>query len=320
MNEIHATEGRRFEKALLKNRWLHKLIAWTGEAGLTALLWPRFVAPFQWRLRRFAMPLPNLAAEFEGYKILFLSDLHLGCTNLGYLHRAIRTAQGESKPDLVLIGGDLMHYHPRSLAPLRATLGLFAAPDGVLGIFGNHDYREYSWRHNGKRSGRRHLHRKLVAAVEASPVKLLRNESVVLRRGSGVVQIAGMDEMWADRLDPERAFRGLSPDQPTICLQHNPDGVELLKTYPWHWMLAGHSHGGQVVLPLAGALYVPMAHRHYLRGFFEFAIAGQTKTMYVSTGIGYTQPLRMGVPPEMTVFTLTRGEAKGPADQAVRMM
>src|SRR5262249_3899755 len=90
VNEIHATPGRRFEKVLLRHRWIHAIIAWLAEAGLTAMLWPRFVAPFAWQLRRLPMPLPNLAPEFEGYKILFISDLHIGKTNLEYLHNAIR--------------------------------------------------------------------------------------------------------------------------------------------------------------------------------------------------------------------------------------
>jgi len=319
MNEPHATEGRRFEKALLHHRWLHKMIGWIGETGLTCMIWPRFVAPFQWRLRRHAMPLPTLAAEFEGYKILFISDLHLGKADLKYLHRAIRGGIAETQPDVILIGGDLIHYNPASLHPLRETLPLFGAPDGVYAVFGNHDYREYSWRHNGKRSAKRSIHRRLVAALADSPVRLLRNEAAILRRGDARVQIVGMDEMWADLLDADKAFGQVAADQPTICLQHNPDGVELLKGRPWDWLLAGHSHGGQVVLPVAGALYVPMAHRHYLRGFFEFAAAGRRQTMYVSTGIGYTQPLRMRVPPEMVLFTLTRGDPRGPEGMAVEM-
>ena len=118
----------------------------------------------------------------------------------------------------------------------------------------------------------------------------------------------GLDEMWTDRADAEKAFAGVSVGDAVLCLQHNPDGVEFLKPYPWQYMLCGHSHGGQANFPVFGALYVPMRHREYLRGFFHFsALPGHElseRTMFVSTGLGYSHPIRLRCPPEATLFTL----------------
>lgn len=331
-NITKALDSRPLERIMLTYEGLHHFITAFGWAALTLMVWPRYFAPFQLQVREIPLKLPRLHSSFQGYRIAFISDLHIGKTRQSYLHETLRKL-ASAQPDLVLIGGDLIDYHPRSL-PLLGTLlnqlkhqvsqeGL--APDGLYTIFGNHDYYEYSWRHVGLRSAHRTIHRRMVAMLEDSPVRLLRNQSVVIRHPKpheaktttgGGLQIVGMDEMWSERFDADLAFANIDPALPTLCLQHNPDGFELLHEYPWDLLLCGHSHGGQVDVPIIGPIYVPMIHRQYLRGFYEFPGAspppspphGQapapTRPMFVSTGIGYTKPLRFRVPPEIVIFTL----------------
>lgn len=302
---------RLLERTLIANKYVNRVLSWTAQMALTALIWPRFVAPFDWELTRHTLALAGLPAAFNGYRILQLSDLHVGQARLSYLTRAIERALAE-KPDLIVLTGDLIDYHPRALVPLKGILQRIVAgagADGVLAIFGNHDYHEYSWRHIGARSARRTIHRRLVGIVQASGIRLLRNEQARIRRGAGELIIVGMDEMWTGRADAAAAFRGLSPADAVICLQHNPDGVEFLQPYPWQVMLCGHSHGGQALFPGLGALYVPMQHRQYLQGFFPFPpVAGQPENvprkMFVSRGLGYSTPIRLRCRPEVTVFTL----------------
>jgi predicted MPP superfamily phosphohydrolase len=217
----------------------------------------------------------------------------------------------QEKPDLVVITGDLIDYDPASLAILRRLLQPVVSatpPDGVAAIFGNHDYHEYSWRHVGPRSARRSIHRRLVQTVQGLGIRLLRNEQLRVRRNGSQLIVVGMDEMWTHRADAAKAFAGVTPNEPVICLQHNPDGIEFLRPYPWQYMLCGHTHGGQARLPVLGALYVPMEHRQYIRGFFHFEpVNGQRaerRTMFVSTGLGYSAPMRMLCRPEATLFTL----------------
>src|SRR5581483_1828112 len=92
-----------------------------------------------------------------------------------------------------------------------------------------------------------------------------------ITRDNSYLNIVGLDEMWTERADPERAFSGLHRSDAIVCLQHNPDGIEFLQPYPWQYMLCGHSHGGQANFPLLGPMYVPMKHREYLKGLFELA-------------------------------------------------
>jgi predicted MPP superfamily phosphohydrolase len=142
-------------------------------------------------------------------------------------------------------------------------------------------------------------------------VRVLRNERYCIKRGEGKIVVVGLDEMWADLADAEKAFAGTHANDAIVCLQHNPDGVEFLRPYPWQYMLCGHSHGGQANFPVMGPMYVPMRHREYLKGLFEFAALPdqpmKKRWMFVSRGLGYSYPIRMRCRPEATLFTVVAG-------------
>ncbi|HUO11106.1 MAG TPA: metallophosphoesterase [Phycisphaerae bacterium] len=307
------SKSRRFERMFLVNLRVNKCISNIGKAVLTCMIWPRFVAPFRWEFSRKPLPLgwPNGGGKpFAGYKILQLSDLHVGRVRPDYL-AGVFTRCLEEKPDLIVITGDLIDYDIGNIEILERLLQpLLAAnvPDGILAIFGNHDYHEYSWRHNGKRSASRSIQKRLVKLLHRLNIRLLRNESHRISRGGADLVVVGLDEMWTDRADAPKAFDGLLPTDAILCLQHNPDGVEFLRSHPWQYMLCGHSHGGQANFPFLGPMYVPMKHRQYLHGLFDFpALPSQPidrRHMYVSRGLGYSHPIRLRCQPEATLFTV----------------
>ena len=300
--------NRPLESLILRHHQVGRMIKLAGLAGCTALIWPRFVAPYRWRLTRYEMPLRNLGPEFEGYRLLHLTDLHTGQTSQKYLQRVLAHTPAW-RPDLIVITGDLIEYRPTSLAKLEVLLRLLRAPDGVAATFGNHDYHEYSWRHVGARSAHRSIHKQLRRLLARHHVECLCNRSLAIRRGSSCLRIVGLDELWAGRCDPKTAFDQVEAGEPCICLQHNPDGLPLLRDYSWQWMLCGHTHGGQVDLPFVGPLFVPVENRRWLRGIFEFPDShGNVRRMFVSHGLGAGTPVRVRVPPEATLFTLRRAE------------
>jgi len=298
---------RLFEKFFLFSRPFNRIITWIGKFILTIMIWPRFVAPFRWKLNRYPLPLTNLNPSFEGFKILQFSDLHVGTTCTKYLAKVFTRCLQEN-PDLIVITGDLIDYHPKALPLLKKLLEILTAnppTHGILVIFGNHDYHEYSWRHIGPRSAKRTIHKRLVQLLKDLNIHLLRNEQFhisKLETRNSKLTIVGMDEMWTTRADPATAFANLTTADPVICLQHNPDGLEFLKPFPWQFMLCGHSHGGQTNLPILGPLYLPMQYRHHLRGFYSI---NSHQTLFVSTGLGYSTPIRLRCPPEANLFTLT---------------
>ncbi len=313
---------RQFERFFLSSGSLNAAISTAGKLFLTCLLYPRFIAPYRWHLTRYDMPFANLHPVFNGYKILQLTDLHVGKTRIDYLTRVFDKTMQE-KPDLVVITGDLIDYQPAALPLLKQLLTFLLnhphkPAGGILAIFGNHDYHEYSWRHVGPRAAHRAIQKRLVQLIQDLPapgITLLRNQQHTITRQTpegpeAHFTIVGLDEMWTNRANAGVAFHNLTLNDPVLCLQHNPDGIDFLQPFPWQWMLCGHSHGGQALFPGLGALYVPMEHRTYLQGFFTFPPlpnsppALKHRTMFISRGLGHSTPIRLNCPPEATLFTL----------------
>lgn len=303
-------KNRRLERIIFRHPQLGAAIKCAGRCGLSLLVWPRWIAPFRWRLRQLECSLPHLPPDFDGFKILHLTDLHTGMTRLAYLQSALRQAVAQ-KPDLIAITGDVIDYRPAAIPALDTILPILKAPHGTWAIFGNHDYHEYSWRHVGARSSHRVIHRRLCRSLDHHGIRLLRNSAVPIHRGNSTIDLVGLDELWTGRQDPQAAFAGIGSDSVVICLQHNPDAIPELLLHRWDWLLCGHTHGGQVHLPLLGPLFVPVIHRRYLRGIFDFpATSGHPadrRHALVSTGIGYSAPIRWFVRPESIMLTLRCG-------------
>ena len=296
---------RRLEQVIFRHGTSAAVIKSIGFYGLSALIWPRFIAPKRWKLTRFDVAMPYLSAAFDGYKIAQLTDLHTGSTDQNYLRRVIDAVVAD-QPNIIVITGDLIEYRAGSLEKLEALLPMLHAADGVLAIFGNHDYHEYSWRHVGPRSAHRAIHKRLRKLLDKHHITLLRNTQHTIERGTSKLYIVGMDELWTGNADGRAAFSAVPQHAACVCLQHNPDGFEIFRDYPWQLMLCGHTHGGQVRLPLVGSLFVPMKHRQYIRGWYKLLpdSHGAEKQMYVSSGLGQSVPIRLRVAPEASIFTL----------------
>jgi predicted MPP superfamily phosphohydrolase len=180
----------------------------------------------------------------------------------------------------------------RELRPLGR-----AAP--AFGVPGNHDYDHfYPW-------ARPHLPEggdRLGNALERAGIDLLRNErrTVDLRRGAGSLEIVGLDDFWSPNFDDERAFDGASDGATRLVLSHNPDSFRQLVRHRFDLMLAGHTHGGQVRIPLLGAPVVPVEDRRFIDGLVE----AEDRVVYVNRGLGYNRRIRFGVRPEITLLTL----------------
>ena len=112
--------------------------------------------------------------------------------------------------------------------------------------------------------------------------------------------IVGLDDEWSGHIDPDRAWQGVNPELPIICLNHNPANVLTLMKYPWQWMLAGHTHGRQVATSRIGRKLYPSRYRHYTHGYY--CVHG--RHLYVNRGLSYGQRVLHWCRPEITVFKL----------------
>ena len=292
----------------------------TAAAGTAVYAWR--VEPFWVELVRRRMPLENLPPRLEGKTLLHVSDVHVGPrVSSEYLIRSLSAAR-ELSPDFVVVTGDFVSYRtPHEIAELARVLR--SAPRGRVGSLaslGNHDYGR-NWR-------------SIAVADDVSRVAsdagmiVLRND---VRTIAGL-QFAGLADFWSPEFGPGHgmppegalvapvpsrfaregtdaagALRLLEPGQPTVVLSHNPDVLDLpIWEHVRGWVLAGHTHGGQVKPPFLPPPVLPVRNKRYTAGAFD---VGPGRTLYVNRGLGFLIQVRFTVRPELTLFTLTRAPA-----------
>ncbi|MGE0479733.1 MAG: metallophosphoesterase [Phycisphaerae bacterium] len=270
-------------------------------AGACGAAYAHLIEPYWLRVERVRLALPRLAPAFEGFRIAQLSDLHVDDERVArFVAHVIECTNGLA-PDLVVITGDYITNGRREqLETVARLVRALATRAAVLAILGNHDYYDmYGWRRGGRLRGP--IADDLGAALTNAGAIVLRNRRHVVRRDGAALQIVGLDDLMSPGYDPARAFVDVERGGPCIALSHNPDTIEDLARMPCDAILAGHTHGGQVRLPLIGAPMLPVKHVEYDAGLFRVG----RQQLYVNRGIGHLWPVRFGCRPELTLFTLS---------------
>lgn len=236
-------------------------------------------------LHRVTLFPPGLPAAFDGFTILFISDLHLDVPT-GSLPPAVRLVAGV-ECDVAVFGGDYQSYgRPTASAAATAMAPLVAAiraRRGMFAILGNHD------RHD------------MVGPLEGLGLTVLINECAVLERDGDRLTLVGCDDIHAFH-DPA-AVRALGYDKGfRIAVIHSPDLAPEAEAAGCALYLAGHTHGGQICLPGGRALITALdGDRSTARGVWRLG----RMVGYTSTGLGSgSAPIRFNCPPEVALVTL----------------
>lgn len=246
----------------------------------------------------------GLPRAFEGFRIVQISDLHLG-TNAGDTTFVSRVVDSVNvlKPDLIVFTGDIVNSSWDELPPYITVLSRLSARDGVISILGNHDYCLYNPALTQKEQTE-HL-RHIIDIERAMGWKLLLNDHQLLTKGRDTIVVAGVENIgkppFPERGNLSRALRGIDPHLCTILLSHDP----------WHW-----HHGVVRKHPVALTL---SGHTHALQmQFGKFSPASWfmkewgglyrdgSQQLFVSTGLGGSVPYRLGAWPKIDVLTLRR--------------
>lgn len=234
------------------------------------------------------LALARLPRAFDGTKIAFLADIHHGpFTSIDYVASVVRTTIA-LHPDMIVLGGDYCLQDTKYIAPCFDVLAGLSAPMGVFGVLGNHDY----W--HGVNETR--------AGFKSAKVEELTNRGVWLTKGTSRFRVAGVDDFWMGQVRILDALGDTKPDETCLVVTHNPDVAEKQSDPRIGAMLAGHTHGGQVVFPTGCAPFVPSNYgTKYLHGLCR----APNTTVYVSRGLGCTSvPVRFCSRPELTLITL----------------
>jgi len=249
------------------------------------------------KVQRVDVAIDGLPAAFDGYRVLQLTDIHASRLLTGDWVASVVAESNALRPDQVVITGDLVDGSVRARANDVRTLGQLQARDGVIAITGNHEYyAQYAqW----------------MQAFRALGMQVLENSHTEITRGDAALTIAGVTDPVAARYglpmpDLGAALAGARPQSPVILLDHRPGAAAANAAKGVALQLSGHTHGGHII---GMDQLVKRANGGYVSG--RYNVAGMT--LYVSNGAGLWPGFaaRIGVPSEITEFTLRRTAAAG---------
>ena len=256
-------------------------------------MWAFWLEPAHFIITEANIKLARWHKSCDGLKVVLLSDLHVGSphNDLENLSRVIDAAN-QLNPDLILLAGDYVIHeviggHFVKPEPIAEQLEKLTAPLGVYAVLGNHDW----W----------YSEAKIKAAFNKYHIPLIDNQSKYIKQGECKFWLAGIGDYWMGQHGIEKALADIPKQDTVLAFTHNPDVFyELPERISMTF--AGHTHGGQVNLPVLGRLIVPS---HYGEELAIGHIKQGGNNMFVTTGIGTSiLPVRFRVPPEIALIRL----------------
>ena len=281
------SDSRKFSRRkFLKYTGLAAAAAATGVA-VDALA----IEPHWFQTTHPVIPVKHLPPAWDGVRIAQITDIHVGrLSTLDHARRIVEIAN-DLNPDIVVLTGDyvsradaISHALVEVLRNLRTKL--------KFAVLGNHDY----WTDA----------KAVIASMKTAGIQMLINRHYILDRQNQSLCIAGVDDYWSTAPGPNvaDALTAVDEEIPRILLSHNPDYAERLPAHPRvDLMISGHTHGGQIKLPLLGPLKLPIEHKKYAEGL----VSAPRCPVFVSRGLGMVDvPIRFNCRPELPLITLRR--------------
>jgi len=274
-----------------------KRLRYIAAAGLVVALglgvWGFVLEPASLTVRKYELSLADWNANLAGLHVAVLADLHVGSpfNGISKLNKIVELTNS-LKPDLIIIPGDLVIHGVLGggfVAPEEAAAALahLTAPLGVWASLGNHAW----WLDAGR----------VTAALEKQNIPVLEDKAVHIRRGSAHFWLVGISDFWEGPHAVRKAFAQVADDAPVLMFTHNPDIFPMISDR-FSLLIAGHTHGGQVNLPLLGRPIVPSV---YGQRFAYGHVVEGGHHLFVSPGLGTSiLPVRFRVPPEVTLLVL----------------
>lgn len=242
--------------------------------GVAGLFWGRFISTSGLVVKEYPIKTKELSDDYDGFKIVHFSDLHYGSTvELQELKETVKKIN-RLKPDIIVFTGDLVEDNvklsKKEINQVIKELDKLNPKIETLAVIGNHDYDHDYWN-------------KIVPNLDWT---VLDNTYKYVYNGTDEkIVFVGFDDLTEGKPDYDNAFSFLNEqteDIYTIVLAHEPDQVDEISDYEFNLVLSGHSHLGQVRLPLIGALYTPPGSKKYFDEHYKIGNAD----LYINGGIG----------------------------------
>ena len=265
---------------------------------------------YKYRVHKVKVPSPNIPAEFDGFKIVQLSDIHVGSfMSTDPITKAFDIVM-QQNADMILFTGDLVNNEAKETDGFEEQFSRLKAPYGVYSVLGNHDYGDYvQWDSAEDKIKNLETLKKKHAAFGW---KLMMNEHVPIEKNGAKIALLGI-ENWGGNLRFPRygkmknAYEGTEQYPFKILMSHDPShwDMEVLLEYPdVDLTLSGHTHGMQLGIEIPGLKWSPS---QYFYKNWAGLYKQDEQFLYVNRGLGFLgYPGRLGIWPEITVIELQK--------------
>lgn len=294
-----------------------KWLTWVGVAAAVAVfftvMWGAFINRFRLQVKELTVVVEDLPESFDGYRIVQISDLHVGTygNDVSFIRKLVDKVNSLN-PDIILFTGDIVNQRSDELRPFVGELSRLSAPDSVYSILGNHDYGDYShWESDRAKAENMELLKDLQREMGW---KLLTNASAVVHGRANPedsIVIIGV-ENWGDAPFPKygdlnAAYPALNDSVVKILMSHNPihwkEEIEHADSCNICLTLSGHTHAMQFKI----GSFSPAAWRYPGCWIGRYDSPDGKRTLYVNIGTGTVGlPMRVGATPEITLITLRK--------------
>ncbi len=239
--------------------------------------------------------LPRWPQRLDGFTIALLSDFHFDPYFSVHPLQAAIPMVNSLHPDLIVLAGDFVSVPEignkkkaaSAAEPCARLVSQMSAPHGLWAVMGNHD----------QETDPDHVTR----ALEAENIRVLANQSQPIESNGARIWLAGVNDVFSETADLPMTLRHVPSGEAVVLLVHEPDFADEASRFPIDLQLSGHSHGGQIRIPLLPPLYLPALAKKYFLGTYRIG----SLTLYTNAGLGTVMvPLRLNCPPEITLLTL----------------
>ncbi|MES2695447.1 MAG: phosphodiesterase YaeI [Verrucomicrobiota bacterium] len=277
---------------LTRRRFLQSLGAVTSIAAAGAV-YTRFGEP-RW-LDVSTLRVGSTDGATPPVRIVHLSDFHASAVvPYAFIEDAISVALAQ-KPDAIALTGDFITNHLPEPERYSKILSRLSALAPTFACLGNHDGGPWT-----RRAGGLPTIANTRAMLEAAGIVCLHNEAHALSLRGRWFQFIGVGDFWSEMCLPNEAFARVPTRGKAyrVLLNHNPDAKDRMQLHDWDLMLCGHTHGGQLKLPLFGTPFAPVVDKRFVEGLHRW----QGRWLYITRGIGNLHGMRFNCRPEVSVL------------------
>ena len=297
--------------SLSRNKFITGVGLFIGGSLLSSLLYGIVKGAYNYTVHHKKIKLDSLPRAFEGFKIVQISDLHVGSfVSERPLAQAFEKIN-QLKPDLILVTGDLVNNIAKEVEPFESVLNKLEAPHGVFSVLGNHDYGDYvRW---DSEEEKKENFQTLMDKQRGFGWKLLMDEFVKIEKEGEYFNLVGIQNWGAKARFPKygnlnKAVVNMDKSKVNILMSHDPShwDAQVKKDFKYiNLTLSGHTHGMQFGIEIPG--WIKWSPVKYIYKQWAGLYNEDNQQLYVNRGLGFLgYPGRVGISPEITLLELNK--------------